>query len=149
MTHICISKLTIIGLDNGLSPGWCQAIIWTNTGILLIEPLGTNVNEILIKIYTFALKKMDLKISSGKWRPSCLGLNVLTSVGHITRTQPPDLLYHYHSVQIDATSNIKSMGIHHRNSAFLHDIWLDTGRGIGTEACRLDRVFPPHDLWFG
>ena len=25
--HICISKFTIIYLDNGLSPGWCQAII--------------------------------------------------------------------------------------------------------------------------
>ena len=27
MTHICVSKLTIIGSDNGLSPGWHQAII--------------------------------------------------------------------------------------------------------------------------
>ena len=36
-THICISKLTIIGSDNGLSPEWRQAIIWTNAGILLID----------------------------------------------------------------------------------------------------------------
>ena len=43
VTHICISKLTgIIGSDNGLAPGWRQAIIWTNAGILLNEPLGTN-----------------------------------------------------------------------------------------------------------
>ena len=28
-THICVSKLTIIGSDNGLSPGRHQAIIWT------------------------------------------------------------------------------------------------------------------------
>ena len=34
VTHICISKLTIIDSDNGLSPEWCQAIIWTNAGIL-------------------------------------------------------------------------------------------------------------------
>ena len=27
MTHICVSKLTIIASDNGLSPGWRQAII--------------------------------------------------------------------------------------------------------------------------
>ena len=27
--HICISKLTIIGSDNGLSPRRRQAIIWT------------------------------------------------------------------------------------------------------------------------
>ena len=37
LTHICVSKLTIIGSDNGLSPGRHQAIIWTNAGILLIS----------------------------------------------------------------------------------------------------------------
>ena len=45
--HICHSKLIIIGSDNVLSPGRCQAIIWTNAGILLIRALGTNVSEIL------------------------------------------------------------------------------------------------------
>ena len=30
VTHICVSKLTIIGSDNGLSPDRRQAIIWTN-----------------------------------------------------------------------------------------------------------------------
>ena len=40
VTHICISKLSIIGSDNGLSPGWRQAITWTNAGILLIGSLG-------------------------------------------------------------------------------------------------------------
>ena len=77
-THICVSKLTIIGSDNGLLPGRGQAIIWTNTGILLIGPLGTNFSEILIEIQTFSFKKMYLKMSSGKWWPFCLGLNVLT-----------------------------------------------------------------------
>ena len=76
VTHICVSKLIIVS-DNGLSPGRRQAIIWTNAGIMLIGPLGTNFSEILIEIYTFSLKKMHLKMSSGKWRPSCLGLNVL------------------------------------------------------------------------
>ena len=46
--HICISKLINIGSDNGLLPGQHQAINWTNAGILLIEPQGTNFNEILI-----------------------------------------------------------------------------------------------------
>ena len=78
VTHICVNKLTIIGSDNGLSPGRRQAIIWTNDGILLIGPLGINFREILIEILTFSFKKMHLKMSSGKWRPSCLGLNVLT-----------------------------------------------------------------------
>ena len=78
VTHICVGNLTIIGSDNGLSPGRRQAIIWTNAGILLIGPLGTNFSEIEIEIQTFSLKKMRLKVSSAKCRPFCLGLNVLT-----------------------------------------------------------------------
>ena len=77
MTHICIGKLTIIGSDNGLWPGWRQAIIWTNAMILLIRTLGTNFSEILSEIYAFSFKKMHLKMSSVKWRPFCLGLIVL------------------------------------------------------------------------
>ena len=80
MTHICVGKLTIIGSDNGLSPGRRQAIIRTNAGMLLIRPLGTNFNEMLIEILTFSFMKMRLKVSSAKWRPFCLGLNVLTSL---------------------------------------------------------------------
>ena len=78
VTHICVSKLTIIGSDNGLSPGRRQAIIWTNAGILMIGPLGTNFGEILIEILTFSFKKMRLKVSSANRRPFCLSLNVLT-----------------------------------------------------------------------
>ena len=77
VTHIGVSKLTIIGSDNGLSPERHQAIIWTNAGILIIGPLGTNFSEILVEILTSSLKKMWLKVSSAKWRPFCLGLNVL------------------------------------------------------------------------
>ena len=77
VTHICVNKLTIIGSDNGLSPGRRQAIIWTNAGILFIWTLGTNFSEILIAIHAFSFKKMHLKMSSVKWPPFCLGLNVL------------------------------------------------------------------------
>ena len=79
VTHICVSKLIIIGSDNGLSPGRRQAIIWTNAGILLIGPLGTNFSEIFIKIHAFSFKKMHLNMSSAKQRPLCLSLNVLSS----------------------------------------------------------------------
>ena len=75
VTHICVNKITIIGSDNGLSPGRRQAIIWTNAGILIIWRLGTNFSEIIIEIDTFSLKKIHLKMSSGKWRPFYLGLN--------------------------------------------------------------------------
>ena len=69
---------SIIGSDNVLSPGRRQTIIWTNAGILLIGPLGTNVSEILIKIHTFSFKKMYLKMLSGKWQPFCLCLNMVS-----------------------------------------------------------------------
>ena len=51
VTHICVSKLTSIGSDNGLALGGCQAIILTTAGILLIRPSGANFSEILIKIH--------------------------------------------------------------------------------------------------
>ena len=94
VTHICVCKLTIIGSNNGLSPGRRQAIIWINAGILLIEPLGTKFSEILIEILTFSFKKMCLIVSSAKWRPYCLGLNVLTKISakEITLLMPP---YHF------------------------------------------------------
>ena len=56
-THICVGKLTIIGSDNGLAPGRCQAIIWTSAGISLNGPLGTNFNETLIWIQHFHSRK--------------------------------------------------------------------------------------------
>ena len=69
VTHIWVVKLTIIGSDNGLSPGRRQTIIWINAGILLIRLLGTNFSEIFIGIQTFSLKKMHLKIWFAKWCP--------------------------------------------------------------------------------
>ena len=77
VTHICVSKLTIIASDNCLSPERRQAIIWTNAGILLVGHLGTNFSEILIEIVTISFEKMRLKVSSAKWHPCCLCLNVL------------------------------------------------------------------------
>ena len=77
VTHMCASELTIIGSDNGLSPGRCQAIIWTNAGLFLIEPLGTIFSEILIEIHAVSITKLHLKMSSAKWRPSCLIFNEL------------------------------------------------------------------------
>ena len=78
VTHICVSKLTIIGSDNGLSPCRRQAIIWTNAGILLIRTSGTNFSEILCAIHSFSFSKMRLKISSATWRLFGLGLNELS-----------------------------------------------------------------------
>ena len=76
MTHICVGKLTIIGSDNGLSPERRQAIIWTNAGILLIGPLGTNFSEILIEIlieeYMFENFVCEMLFISS--RPHCVNV---------------------------------------------------------------------------
>ena len=77
LTHLCLGKLTNISSDNGLSPGRRQAFLWTNTGLLAIGPLWTHFSEFSIKIQRFSLQKMHVQISSAKWRPTCLGLNVL------------------------------------------------------------------------
>ena len=68
-----------IDSDNGLLPVQCQAIIWTNAGLLWIGPLGTIVSEFLMKIQNFSFMKMHPKISSAKWWPYCLGREELMS----------------------------------------------------------------------
>ena len=77
---ICVGKLNINGSNNGLLPARCQVSIWTSAGILLIGPLRSNFGEILIKVLRFSFKKMHLKMSSVKWQPSCLSLNVLSQL---------------------------------------------------------------------
>ena len=59
MTHICVGKLTIIGSDNGLSPGRRPAIIWTNAEMLLFGPLGSNFCEceIVVEIDKFSYQE--------------------------------------------------------------------------------------------
>ena len=74
--HICLVNL----------PSLVQIMAWHLAGTKpLSEPmlnivnwtLGNGLSEILIKIYTFSLKKMHLKMSSGKWQPFRLSLNEL------------------------------------------------------------------------
>ena len=95
VTHTCVSKLTINGSHNGLSPARRQAIIWTN-------------NDILIEIHAFSFKKIHFVVSSGRWCPFCLGLNVLTHMpqpnhcfchGYVIRSQPGiDMTTVHHSL---------------------------------------------------
>ena len=87
MTHICVSKLTVIGSNNGLSPSRRHAIIWTNAGILLIGPLGTNFNEVFIEIHTFSFKKNPFenvvwKMASISSRPQCVKSLIVCLIWH-------------------------------------------------------------------
>ena len=71
-------RLTIVGSDNGLSPGRRQVIFWTNAWILLIEPLGTNFSAILIEILTFSFKKMHILRNGGHFVLASMCWNILT-----------------------------------------------------------------------
>ena len=106
-THPCVGKLTIIASDNGLSHGRRQAIIWTNAWLLLIGPLETDFSEILIEFHTFSFKKMHLKMSSRKWRPFCLGLNVLIDRGqwNYNSASPAKLCIQLESLENHFTHN--------------------------------------------
>ena len=57
LTHICISKLTIIGPVNGLAP-----TIWTNSAILLIESLGINFSGIIRENHRFLFRKRQFNV---------------------------------------------------------------------------------------
>ena len=89
---------TTIGSDNGLSPGRRQAIIWTNAGILLIGPWGTNSGETFIKIIIFSLTNLHLKVSSAKlvsilsW-PQCVDIKPCCCYSYPVR-QPTLLASH-------------------------------------------------------
>ena len=132
VTHICVSKLTIIGSDNGLSADGRQATIWNNAEILLIRPLGTNFNEMSIEILTFSWMKMRLKVLSAKWRPFCLGLNVLKGkkiVDHSVGASPVGTAIatysfstlHLASSSLDWTKTTATWDEKHRNFG----IWCD------------------------
>ena len=83
VTHLCVGKLSIIGSDTGLSPGRRQAIIWTNTGILLIGPLGTNFNRNSnIFIQENAFENVVCEMASILSRPQCV--DTYECIGFVT-----------------------------------------------------------------
>ena len=71
----CVNS-TIIGSENGLLHGQHQTIIWANTGILLIGPLGRNFSEILSNLYIFiqenAFQNVVRKTAVILSRPQCV-----------------------------------------------------------------------------
>ena len=85
---------------------------WNNAGLLLTEPLGTNFSETSIGIQTFSFKKMHLNMLSAKWRPFCLGLNVLKWIISRGCSSLAALVYHG-----SHTQSIKSSP---PNAAYLH-----------------------------
>ena len=90
VTHICISKLTIIGSDNGLSSGQRQTIIWNGqaTSHYLKQcwyihwALGTNFNEISIKIHTMIFIQENQELITYKFLRKPISKCFLENGGH-------------------------------------------------------------------
>ena len=51
-----------IDSDNILSPIRRQAMIWINVGLLSFGPMGTNFNEIRIKVENISFMKIHFKM---------------------------------------------------------------------------------------
>ena len=79
--YICVSKLTTIVWDNGLSPGRHQATICTNGGLSLIRTLGTNFSGILSEIDTFSFKKCRQRnfVPASVWYTKSSSLQMIIS----------------------------------------------------------------------
>ena len=55
----------MIASDDGLLPVRRQTIIWISAGLLLIVPLGTNFNEILISVENFSFSIWKYHLQNG------------------------------------------------------------------------------------
>ena len=70
----CIEATT--DSDNGLSPVLCQAITKINAELLSTEPVGTNLNEILINLNSFCqeniFENVISKMAAILSRPQCV-----------------------------------------------------------------------------
>ena len=100
VTHICVSKLTIIGSDNGLSPRWHQAIIWTNAAILSIRPKGTYFSEILIWNSEVFIQELALKcliMAAILSRPQCVKACIINYISYFNwdAIAPPSYEFNY------------------------------------------------------
>ena len=151
VTHKFVGKLTIIGSDNGLSPGRRQAIIWTNAGILLIGPLYTNIRwnfnrnwNILDEKNTFENVVCDMLSIS-------LGLNVLNGK---TDTRPAVLSLIMskvvHSTNLNLSSKDKAVNA---NNTIQYCMSLSWEKGVPQHnwrkgVCLDDKMGIKTTFWF-
>ena len=77
LTHIFVGNVTIIGLDNGLSPGRRQSIFLANAGILLIQSFETNFSEMFTEFIYLHSRTYLCKCRPRNGGHLASGLNVL------------------------------------------------------------------------
>ena len=136
--QICISKLTIIGSDNGLSPAQRQAIIWTIDGILLIWPLRTKFIEVLIKIHIFIAATKQLY----EWFSPSVRLSVCPSVTPFWLCSYHRIIMKFSGVITSDKSNVHAKGQGQR--------WKVKGTEVTTQLNRFRTVTPVwiHTWWW-
>ena len=92
--HICVSKLTIMGSDNGLSSDQHQAIIWTNAEISLFGPLRKKLQWNLnrnsyIFIQEIAFENIVCKMVAILSQPQCIDIEIIEWYFHKYAPPPP------------------------------------------------------------
>ena len=92
------NKRAINGSYNGMPHVWCQAIIWTSSGLFSIACLKTQLNEILMKIQQPSFKDMHFEMLSAKWQLFVLGISVLSLYCNVTGTWGIKIIFSSNSV---------------------------------------------------
>ena len=141
LTHICISELTIIGSDNGLSPRRRQTIIWNNVNWTLRNKLQWNFNRNSnIFIQENALEHVVCEMASILSRPQCVNVG---NIGFLLDTLHRNIC---HSSLYNVQSRMKclssSITLHLEHSLLLLGVlglvYLPRSISRGWE---LDRIF--------
>ena len=76
LTHICVSKLTLIGSDKAWHLVGTKPLSELMLGYCWLDPQEQNSAKFNQNSYII-IKKIHLKMSSWYWWPFCLGLNVI------------------------------------------------------------------------
>ena len=103
-THICVGNhwlrkwLVALSTPKHYLNQWWNIVYWTIN------------NNISIEIHTFSITNMHLKSSSAKWRPLCLGLNVLRRHVAVCREALTPLNY------LNMLMNRSQLAAHHRTN---------------------------------
>ena len=95
-----VSKLSIIGSDDGLSPGRRLTIIWTNDDMWLIGPLESNFNDIFVEIYKFSFQNVVWKMATILSRPQ-----------RVNRIGPRRSVFQYHVLMFCKVSKPQILAI--------------------------------------
>ena len=129
VAHICVSKLIIIGSDNGWAPGRSQAIIWTSAVILSIQNSEINLQRNLrgnwnIFIQENIFENVVSKMVVVLFRPQCA--KILSTMYLCNRVLSEMSCYNL------THCNEDMLQLQSTSTGFFH------GYHFGSQACKLE-----------